>query len=110
MKNYIQAGDAITVTAPYAVASGDGMLVGALFLVATGAAANGAVVEGVTEGVFDITTLGTDTGAVGTKMYWDNAAKRLTTTLTSNTFVGHLIAAKTNGPTTSRVRLHGASI
>ena len=29
MKNYVQPGNTITLTAPYAVASGDGLLVGA---------------------------------------------------------------------------------
>ena len=31
MKNYVQPGNTITLTAPYAVASGDGLLVGAIF-------------------------------------------------------------------------------
>ncbi len=39
MKNYVQPGNAITLTAPYAVASGDGLLVGSIFGVAAGAAA-----------------------------------------------------------------------
>jgi len=38
MKNYVQPGNTITLTAPYAVASGDGLLVGAIFGVASGTA------------------------------------------------------------------------
>ena len=30
MKNYVQPGNTITLTAPYAVASGDGLLAGAV--------------------------------------------------------------------------------
>ena len=30
MKNYVQPGNTITLTAPYAVASGDGLLVGSI--------------------------------------------------------------------------------
>ena len=31
MKTYVQPGNTITLTAPYAVASGDGLLVGSIF-------------------------------------------------------------------------------
>lgn len=107
MKNYVQSGDLITVTAPNAVSSGQGVLVGSLFGVATCDAANGASVDIMTEGVFDITALTSDTGTVGAKMYWDNTAKRLTTTSTSNTLVGVLTAAKGGSDTTARVYLDG---
>ena len=36
MKNYVQPGNTITLTAPYAVVSGDGLLVGSIFGVAAG--------------------------------------------------------------------------
>ena len=109
MKNYVQDGDNVTVTAPYALTSGQGCQVGAaLFGVAANDAANGASAELKTTGVFDITALGTDTGAAGARMYWDNTNKRLTTTSTSNLFVGVLTAAKANGDTTARVRLNGS--
>jgi predicted RecA/RadA family phage recombinase len=107
MKNYVQSGDVITVTAPYAVSSGQGVLVGSLFGVATCDAANGASVDIMPEGVFDITALTSDTGTVGTKMYWDSANKRLTTTATSNTLVGALTLAKGGSDTTARVYLDG---
>ena len=50
MKNYVQPGNIITLTAPYAVASGDGLLVGAIFGVASGTAALGEAVETAVEG------------------------------------------------------------
>jgi predicted RecA/RadA family phage recombinase len=108
MKNFVQNGDMLTVAAPYTVIGGQGVLVGSLFGIAACDAANGANVEIATEGVFDITALTTDTGAIGTKMYWDNTNKRLTTTLTSNTLVGCLTAAKGASDTTARVYLDGA--
>lgn len=107
MKNFVQTGDVITVPAPYAVSSGQGVLVGSLFGVATCDAANGANVDIVPEGVFDITALTSDTGTVGAKMYWDSTNKRLTTTATSNTLVGALTAAKGSSDTTARVYLDG---
>ena len=45
MRGYIQPGNTITLPAPYAVASGDGLLVGAIFGIATGSAAINAEVE-----------------------------------------------------------------
>jgi predicted RecA/RadA family phage recombinase len=107
MKNKVQKGGAITVIAPYAVTSGQGVLVGALFGVASCDAANGAQVEIERAGVFDITALTTDTGAQGVKMYWDNTNRRLTTTATNNTLVGALTVAKTASDTTARVLLDG---
>ncbi len=109
MKNYVQPGVNLTLTAPYDLAAGDGALVGTnLFVVAGNAAANGAGFEGVTEGVFDITALSTDTASVGAYLYWDNTNKRLTTTSSGNTKVGVAVKAKANGDTTARVRLNAA--
>lgn len=110
MKNFVQQGDVVSVTAPYALSSGDGCLVGVLFGVAQADAANGAAAELMTEGIFDIKALSTDT-ASGTSLvaaYWDNTNKYITTTSTSNTKVGVIVAAKTSGQTTARVRLNGA--
>ena len=110
MKNYVQFGNTVTLAAPYAVSSGDGALVGSIFGVAEVDLANGVEGEFKVKGVFDLTTLSTDTGSVGAKMYWDNAAKRLTTTATANTLVGALLKAKLTAETTSRVRLNGTVV
>lgn len=107
MKNHVEHGCNLVLTAPYAVSSGQGALIGSLFGVATGDIANGAEGQFAVKGVFDITALSTDTGSRGTKMYWDNTNKRLTTTSTSNTLIGCLVADKANGDTTARVLLNG---
>ena len=65
MKNYVQPGNTITLTAPYDVASGDGLLVGSIFGVATGAAANGEAIEAALVGVFDLKKVGSQAWAVG---------------------------------------------
>lgn len=105
MKNYVQDGDTITLPAPYAVTSGQGALIGALFGVANNTAASGDDCEFDVEGVFDITALSTDTATVGAKLYWDNTNKRLTTTASGNTLVGVAVAAKAASATTARIRL-----
>jgi predicted RecA/RadA family phage recombinase len=107
MKNFVQDGDVITVPAPRALTSGQGVLVGSLFGVATCDAANGANVDIMPEGVFDIAAATADTGAPGTHMYWDDTNHRLTTTATNNVLVGCLTAAKGGSDTTARVYLDG---
>lgn len=106
MKNFIQPGANLTVAAPYALASGDGALVGLIFGIACFTAANAAEVELATEGVYDITALGTDTAAIGAAAYWDNTNKRITTTSAGNTKVGVFTKAKANGDATARIRLN----
>jgi len=109
MKNFVQSGETVTVTAPYDVASGAGCLVGLLFGIACGTYLSGATdAELKVDGIFDITALSTDT-ASGTSLvaaYWDNTNKRITTTSSGNTKVGVIVKAKVNGDTTARVRLN----
>ena len=110
MKNYVQPGKTITLTAPYAVAAGDGLLVGAIFGVATAAAGNGEAVEAVLVGVFDLKKTASQAWAVGDKIYWDNPAKEATKTLPGKTLIGAALEAVGNGATETigRVRLNGS--
>ena len=85
MKNYVQPGNTITLTAPYAVVSGDGLLVGSIFGVAAGSAALGETVEASLVGVFDLKKVASQAWAAGDKVYWDNTNKEATKTATANT-------------------------
>ena len=90
MKNYIQRGETVTVTAPYTVLSGGGLLVagtGHIFGVAVNNQSSGDSTEVLTEGVFDLAK-DTSTFAEGDYVYWDNTAKLSTSTTTSNTKIG----------------------
>jgi predicted RecA/RadA family phage recombinase len=107
MKNFVQPGGTVTLPAPYAVNAGDGALVADTFGIACGTYANGADGEFMRIGVFDITALSTDVGAIGVKVYWDNTNKRITVTASTNKLVGMLAKAKANGETTARVILSG---
>lgn len=106
MRNFISSGDRLTLAAPYAVTSGAGLQVGQLFAVATGPAANGANVECMTEGVFDLAKA---VGAItqGAYVYWDNTAKNVTTTSTSNKLIGVATQAALSGDATARVNVTG---
>jgi predicted RecA/RadA family phage recombinase len=106
MKNFVQPGDTVTVVAPVAVNSGEGLLVGALFGIATGTAAIGANVEMITKGVVDLPKAAVAV-TQGAKVYWDNAAKNVTTTSAGNTLIGCAIVAAAVGDATTRVRLNG---
>ena len=110
MKTYIQPGHTITLTAPAAVTSGSGLLVGAIFGIAAHDAASGEPVETLTVGVVDITKVGTQSWAVGDKVYWDNTNKRATKTATDNTLIGVALGVVGSGAdeTTGRVRLNGS--
>jgi predicted RecA/RadA family phage recombinase len=110
MKNYVQPGGTLTLTAPYAVASGDGLLVGAIFGVASGDALNGQPVEAVLVGVFDLKKVGAQAWNAGDKIYWDNTNKQATKTATDNTLIGVAIEAVGGdaGETVGRVRLNGS--
>ena len=110
MKNYIQPGHTITLTAPAAVTSGSGVLVGAIFGIAAHDAASGEPVEALTVGVIDINKVGTQAWAVGDKVYWDNTNKRATKTATDNTLIGVALSVVGSGAdeTTGRVRLNGS--
>lgn len=104
-------GDYIPVTAPYAVSSGDGVLIGSLFGVAQGDAASGATVVVKTRGSAWLKKVGSQAWAVGDRVYWDDTNKRCTTSSSGNTLIGVAIQAVGNGASETRglVRLDGAT-
>lgn len=108
MRNYVQPGNTVTVTAPYAVLSGAGVLVGSLFGVASTSAAETAQTEIVTEGVFDLAKVQAQAWTVGQPVYWDATAKLCTTTATDNTRIGVALAVAANPSGIGRVRLNGS--
>lgn len=110
MKNYVQAGDVVTVPAPYALTSGQGAKTGQLFGVATGEAAIGADVALKTSGVFDLTKIGSQAWTVGALVYWDDTNKRSTTVATANLLIGVAVTAIAGGAgdTIGRVRLNAS--
>ncbi|MFW8636627.1 DUF2190 family protein [Cribrihabitans pelagius] len=110
MKNYVQPGNTITLTAPYAVTSGDGLLVGSIFGIASADATLNDPVEAALVGVFDLTKVGSQAWAVGAKVYWDDTNKRTTSVATSNTLIGVATEAVAGGAgdTIGRVRLNAS--
>lgn len=107
MKNFVQPGDTVTVTAPYDVASGAGCLVGTLFGIAAYSAKTGEEVEIKATGVFDLPKTSAQAWTVGAAIYWDDTAKNCTTTATNNTLIGKALAVAANPSATGVVRLNG---
>ena len=109
MTNYIQRGDVVTLTAPYTVTSGSGALVGSIFGVAVNDTTNATSGEFLIEGVVSITK-DTSTFSQGDLVYWDDSAKKATSTTSTNKLIGVAVAAAATGVATLKVRLNGAFV
>lgn len=109
MKNFVQKGDNLTLAAPYDRLSGQGALIGSIFGVASVDVLSGVEAAFVRTGVFTLAKPGSQAWTVGAKVYWDNTAKNVTTTSTSNTLIGVAVAAvgAGAGETTGKVLLTG---
>ncbi len=110
MKNFTQEGRTITLTAPYAVTSGQGLQVGSIFGVASADAAISTDVETLIEGVGLLTKAAAQAWTQGALIYWDNAAKNCTTTVSTNKLIGVATVAALTADTVGYVRLNGAFI
>lgn len=105
MRNFVQDGRCLDLTAPRDVASGEGMLIGAIFAIAGTDAVTGAVVTGCTEGVFDLSKKTTATFAVGDRVSWDNTNHYADAPGSGLHPIGYATAAAGNGAATVRVKL-----
>jgi predicted RecA/RadA family phage recombinase len=105
MKNFVQTGDIVPVIAPADVKSGDLVVVGTLFGVAHADAASGAPVEIKTSGVFILPKTSAQAWTQGVKVYWDATNKVLTTTVSTNLFIGNAVEGADNPSATGLVRL-----
>lgn len=104
MKNFVQKGRSIQLVMPYDRLSGQGVLVGASFGVCASDALSGANNEVQVRGVFDVTK-DTSTFSQGDKVYWDDSAKKCSSTSTSNVVVGYAVQAQLTGDATVRIQL-----
>lgn len=113
MRNFVAEGLAIDFTAGANILSGQGVLLGALFGVATGDIANGALGTIKVTGVFDLPKAPSQAWTVGQRIYWDAANARTTNVLTGNTFIGVAVRAVGGGASPAeligRVRLNGSA-
>lgn len=107
MQNLVQTGDVVSLTAPAAVASGAGVLVGTIFGVAVNSAASGAAVELRLTGVVELPKVGAQAWTEGAAIYWIAADGACTTASSGNTLIGKAVAVAANPSATGLVRLNG---
>lgn len=109
-KTFVQKGDVVTVIAPAGgVSSGDGVLIGSLFGIATHDAAAGAELELGVSGVWDIAA---DTSLVideGDRVFWDGTNDWVDKTSTAQVCVGVCVLDKVSAGPLCRVLLRGST-
>ncbi|MBN8291033.1 DUF2190 family protein [Rhodobacter sp. NTK016B] len=108
MKNFIQPGEVVSVVAPRAVASGEGVLVGKIFGLAVHAAESGDAVEIRRRGVATHAKTAAQAWTAGAALYWDNTNFVFTTTASGNTLVGAALASAESPSAEGTVLLDGA--
>lgn len=88
MKTFTAPGEVLEYTAPSGgVVSGNAYLIGAILVVATHDAAQTTKFRGLTVGTVDLPS-SDDVWTPLAKLYWDNSAKKVTTTVGANTLIG----------------------
>lgn len=107
MKNFVQPGDILDLEIPNGKLSGQGVVVGSLFGVATesnetGAAAKRAV---VVEGVVEIAKLAADAMSVGDKVNWNNATSEVQLATSTLDGVGTVVEAAGAATTVVKIKL-----
>lgn len=111
MKNYVQRGEVLELTAPSGgVVSGTAYLIGTLLVVATVTAAEAAKFSAeVGPGVVSLPKVSAQAWTELAKVYWDNSAKLVTTTSSGNTLIGVAAKVAANPSSTGWVRLDGVT-
>lgn len=106
MTNYIQEGDVLEAVAPSGgVVSGTAYLFGVMVGVACVSAAETESFSLAVSGVFELPKATSQAWAVGAKLYWDDTAKKFTTTSSGNTAAGNAAKAAGSSDTTGHVLL-----
>ena len=108
MRNSLFSGNNVTLPAPYALTSGQVAQVGSIIGVAQGAAAITADVVLVRQGVFTLTKTAAQAWTLGQTLYWDSAARAVTTTVGTNKIIGAAFAAALAADTVGQVLCDGA--
>lgn len=108
MKNYIQEGDIVELTAPSGgVVAGTAYLIGAVVVVALTTVAQTLKFNALMRGVGYMPKATGQAWTEGAILYWDNTNKNFTTTSAGNTKCGFASAAAASGDTVGYVFLQG---
>lgn len=111
MKNYVQPGEVLELTAPAGgVVAGTGVKIGEVLVIPLVDAAVGVKFNGVRVGVVDHAKLSAQAWSEGDQVNWDNTNKRFTTVTTGNFKAGIAVAAAANPSSTGKVLLTGVHL
>lgn len=103
MKNFVQSGDTIAVTAPANVSAGGFVRVGALQGIAANDALSGAEVVIQIGGVYDMVKTAAQAWTQGQLLYWSGTA---VTNVATGAVIGAATRAELAAATVGRVRLN----
>lgn len=109
MKNYVQPGLTVTVPAPADVSGGEGVVVGSMFGIAAGDAAEGEDMDMTLVGVFELPKVAAEAVDIGAPVYWDAAEKLVTIDDNGgdNIKIGVAVTAAASPSASVAVRLNG---
>lgn len=106
MKNYIQPGAVMTITAPAGgTVSGRPFVSGSLVGVADITAAEGEDSTISTEGIYELAKTSAQAWTLGAKVYWDAVNLLVTTTASGNSLIGVAAAIAANPSATGLVKI-----
>lgn len=110
MRNYVQPGVVLDLTAPTGgVTSGVAVQIGQLLGIPAVTAAEGETFACQVVGVFDVPKTAAEAWTEGALVYFDSAAGEFTTVSTGNLLAGAAVAAAAGADATGRIRLNGVA-
>lgn len=105
-RNFVYDGEHFNYTAGATITNGDLVVMTDMVGLALSGATSGQTIAVRTEGVAELTKVTGDTITQGQIVYWDNSAKKITTTASGNTRAGNAYAAAGNGVTKVMVKIN----
>jgi predicted RecA/RadA family phage recombinase len=105
MQNYISKGDTLTLVAPSAVNSGDGIIINGLFVVAAADIASGEKGAFIAEGVVELAKDTATAFALGEAVEWETAGSKLVAAAAGNLDAGYCVEAVGAAATTAKIKL-----
>jgi predicted RecA/RadA family phage recombinase len=110
MKNFVQEGEVLTLTAAANLTAGTGVKIGDILVIPTITVLSGAQFTGVVRGVVEHAKLSAQAWTEGQQVNWDNTNMRFTTVTTGNFRAGVAAAAAANPSATGKVLLSGVNL
>ena len=109
-KHYQSSGNPWTVLAPANVTVDVPLLIGSVFAIPTETVASGKLTAFTRSGQVTVPKATGEAWTAGAKVYWDDTAKKVTTTSSGNSLIGAAAVLAASGDTVGFVLLNGTTI